>query len=133
MQIKSLLTGLTLTAELKSDESDIRHFITVDCYEYDEFNNVKEMSKFLKPVSKINKVYFIIREFKVNKKFIDMGLYVGDDELLEDKCLKDIYGLEELNNELLKVMDDLSLLVLDHNTENPLYNIFISDYMEYKE
>ena len=41
MQIKSLLTGLTLTAELKSDESDIRHFITVDCYEYDEFNNIK--------------------------------------------------------------------------------------------
>ena len=53
-----------------------------------------------------------------------MCLYVGDDELLEDedKCLKDIYGLEELNNELLKGVR----LAAEINSSNSNLKCFIS-------
>lgn len=118
-QIKSLATGVKLAAELKPSDHNLRCFISVFAYQYNELGEYIEMTKFLNKTSESD-LFFVMRKYEIANEFIENGWYASDDDLVNSIYLEDIKGIEELEKELLKYMSDLSILEPEWKCEIPL-------------
>jgi len=57
VQINNLMTGVKLASEIPSSKENLRCFITVFAYEYDDSGKYKALSKFLKPEDLENEIF----------------------------------------------------------------------------
>lgn len=118
-QIRNLATGVKLAAELKPSHPDLRCFISVFAYQYNEQGEYIEMTKFLNRASE-TKMLFVMRKYEIANEFIENGWYASDDDLVNSIYLEDIKGIEELEKELLKYMIDLNTLEPEWKCEIPV-------------
>lgn len=118
-QRKNLLTGVKLATELNTNISDMRAFISIFAYQYDIFGKSEEVSKFLNSVDN-EEIFFQLRKYEINKEFIEKGWYPSENDLINSVLIKDIQGLEIVEQELLKYMNDLSILRGEWECDNLL-------------
>jgi hypothetical protein len=118
-QIKSLITGVKLAAELESSDCNLRCFISLFAYQYNEQGEYVEMTKLLKTV-KDEDIFFLLRKYEIPDEFIKNGWYASDDDLVNSIYVEDIRGFKNLENKLLKYMSDLSSLQPEWKCEIPL-------------
>ena len=118
-QIKNLTTGVTLAAEIKSSCYDLRAFISIFAYQYNELNQYMKMSKYLKTV-KDEDIYFVLRKYEVSKEIIRNGWFLSEEDLINSIFIKDINGYIKIENELLKYISDLNILQADWKCDIPV-------------
>jgi hypothetical protein len=120
-QIKSLITGVKLAAEIKASDIDLSCFISIFAYQYDEQGQYIEMTKFLKTIKEEDEdVFFLLRKYEIPNEFIKNGWFATDDDLINYIYLEDIKGFKNIENELLKYISNLSILEPEWKCENPL-------------
>lgn len=118
-QIKSLVTGVKLACELEASDYNLRCFISIFAYQYNELGEYVEMSKFLKTINDED-IFFILRKYEIPDEFIKNGWYASEGDLVNSVYIEDIRGCKNVENELLKYMSDLSLLEPEWKCEIPL-------------
>jgi len=117
-QINNLITGTSLAAELVSSHPDFRSFISTSGYLKGKTKN-KLISRSLNSAEKED-IYFCIRKYEINRIYLDNDWDVTDDEIVNSVHLVDIKGIENLERQLNRMIDDLSILEGDWNCDNPL-------------
>ena len=118
-QIKSLVTGVKLAAELEASDCNLRCFISIFAYQFNELGEYVEMTKFLKTVNDED-VFFTLRKYEIPDEFIKNGWYASEDDLVNSVYIEDIRGYKNIGDELLKYMSDLSSLEPEWKCEIPL-------------
>ena len=119
LQIDSLLTGVKLAAEIKTNSYNFRKFITVYAYQYNINGKINSITKTFK--SEIQEdIFFFIWKYVIPSEYISNDYDVHEENLLESIKIKDINSIKNLENELNKYIDDLSELVAEWYTENPI-------------
>lgn len=109
MQKKNLITGVKLASELEASRKDLRCFISTFAYQYNEFEEYVEMTKYLNVVKDEN-IFFSLRKYEIPDEYIKNGWYPSDDDLVNSVYVEDIRGYKNLENEILKYTSDMSLL-----------------------
>ena len=118
-QINNLITGRQLAAETAASSPELRRFVTIHGYEYDERGHAKSLSNTL-AYSKIQSALFEIWAYEIKSEYIENGWDVTEDDFESYVYIDDIKGLENAETELEKHMTDFSLLVTSTNCDNPL-------------
>lgn len=118
-QINNLITGNALAAELTASRLGLRKFIVVSGFELNERGQWKRLSKVLN-TDKCETAIFQIRCYELPEEFITNSWDVTEDVLTEDKIIDQLRGIQALERELEKYLDDFSVLVPEWKCENPL-------------
>lgn len=118
-QINNLITGRQLAAETAASSPELRRFVTIDGYEYDERGHAKALSNTL-AYGKTESALFQIWVYEIKKEYIENDWDVTQDDLDSYVYIDDIKGIENAEAELQKHLTDFSLLVTSVNCENPL-------------
>lgn len=118
-QKNNLRTGIELACEIKSTSSDLRKFIIVRGYTYDDKDKYKSLDKIIKP-SLDDEIYFEIRIYEVKKENCQNGFDIIDDMLINDFIIEDIKGFKQLEKRLEKYIQDFAILQPSWNCENPI-------------
>lgn len=108
-QKNNLLTGVKLATELKASLTNLRKFITIYGYTYDDDNKYKTLSKALKPHLE-EEVYFELRCYEIPIEYYENSWDVTEDDLINEIYKDDIKGVEELEIELKNYIQDFSVL-----------------------
>lgn len=119
IQIKSLITGVSLAADVEASAHNIRCFISIRPYQYNEFAELVEMTNFLKKIDSVE-IFFVLRKYEIPDDYIKNGWDVCEHELINFVYKEDIKEFKNLENVLLKYMNDLSSLEPEWKCENPL-------------
>ncbi len=116
MQIKQLTVDTTLAAEFKSNNIELRGFISVFAYQYKEpktvgnpFGNYVYFDKFIKNVD-MDYVFFRLRKYEIAKVHMESNYEIHESYLIDEIRVDEIKGIENIEKELLKYIDDLSVL-----------------------
>lgn len=109
-QLNNLFIGTELACELIATESYYRAFLVTQAINPSKFLNSKEISK----------IKFWLRKYEVRKEYLINNWDVSNDELINSIHLKDIVGIELLEQELRKYISDFSLLQESWKCDNPL-------------
>lgn len=117
-QINDLCTDVTLATELKSEHSDIRKFLTVTGYYYNDDGEKIRLGKFLK--SNTDNIYFILRCYEISVDYYINNWDVTEDDLISEVYQDDIKGIEALELELSKYIQDYSVLKPEWYCDNLL-------------
>ena len=118
-QLNNLITGVKLASELQSSKENIRRFITVFAYEYDENGKYKSLSKVLK--SNIEEdIFFELRIYEISNEYFENNWDICENDLASDARIEDIKGIKNLEIKLKEYLDDLSILKPEWNCDNPL-------------
>lgn len=83
--------------------------ISVFAYQYDREGKYIGMSKFLRKIDE-ESVYFVLRRYEIPKEFIDNGWFPSEDDLIDSVYIEDIKGVENIEEEILKYIDDITIL-----------------------
>ena len=108
-QINNLCTGVKLATELKASNSNLRKFLTIRGYSYNNEGKIVDLSKFLNKKISSN-IYFVLRCYEVSVDYYINDWDVTEDELINEIYQDDINGIEELESELIKYIQDFSVL-----------------------
>ena len=117
--MKYLVTGVTLAAEINSSNSNLRGFISIFAYQYNEFGEFLALDKFLKRVDG-EELFFVLRKFEVTKEHMDNGWDTSDDDLINSIYIEDIKGIKNIETEILKYIEDISVLEPEWKCDIPL-------------
>ena len=118
-QINNLCTGVKLATELKASNSNLRKFLTIRGYSYNNEGKIVDLSKFLNKKISSN-IYFVLRCYEVSVDYYINDWDVTEDELINEIYQDDINGIEELESELIKYIQDFSVLKPEWYCENIL-------------
>ncbi len=118
-QINNLCTGVKLATELKSENPNLRKFLTIQGYSYNEDGKVIKLEKFLKPNIADN-VYFELRCYELSIDYYINNWDVTEDDLASEVYQDNIKGIEALEMELSKYIRDYSILRPEWNCDNLL-------------
>lgn len=110
IQRNNLLTGVPLAVELPATTNELRSFLVV----HTEKNYVSEFVN-----ANIDPIFWL-KKYEIPKFYIEGNYDVTEDELINLIYVYDIKGYSELENVLLKYLDDLTQLVAFWKVGNPL-------------
>ena len=118
-QINNLRAGNTLSVELDNQTPNIRTFISLGAYQISQgLGGSSLSSRYLN--ASWDDVVFWLRKYDINDFYIKNNIYITDKELENSEHIKSIPTLLELENKLLKYIDDLSILDIETKYDNPL-------------
>lgn len=118
-QINELLNGVVLACELNSKTPEIRKFLTVKSFhalskgKYIPWNNTIKFCN-------TDDVVFIIHYYSVFSNFIENDYDIGEEDLVEDIIIDNIYSWNELYHKLSEIIDNFDILTPQWNCDNPL-------------
>ena len=118
-QINNLCTGVKLATELKASKFNLRRFLTVHGYRYNDTGKRIKLGKTLN-VSNIENIYFELRCYEICIDYYINNWDVTDDDLVNDIYLDDIKGVKLLEFELKKYIQDFSVLQPEWYCDNLL-------------
>lgn len=118
-QINNLCTGVKLATELKSINSNLRKFLTVQGYSYDADGEIIELKKVLNK-SILNNIYFELRCYEISIDYYTNHWDVTEDDLSSQIYQDDIKGIDALELELKEYIEDFSALKPEWYCENLL-------------
>jgi hypothetical protein len=109
--------GVKLAAELISSDVNLRKFISVQGYTY---NNLGKIIKLQKNISSEvhNNIYFELRCYEVPIMYFDERLDVTEDDLVNEIYRDNIKGFGELEYVLSSYIQDFSILIPEWNCDN---------------
>ncbi|MDR2940788.1 MAG: hypothetical protein LBV08_10810 [Clostridiales bacterium] len=117
--MNNLLTGKTLAAEIPSSANGLRSFVSTGAYRIDEMGRSQSPSKFIN--SKYQDEYkFWFWCYEIGVEFIENGWDILDGDLINPTYKKGINSVKELEHELVKYLEDLSILDVEWRCDNPL-------------
>ncbi len=113
MQITYLTTDTTLAAEIIASNSELRCFIAIFAYQNREPKSFAygfvRFDKFVKNVD-LDNVFFALRKYEILKEHMEKSYDDNPCNFINKIYLEDIKGIQNIENELLKHIDDLSVL-----------------------
>ena len=119
-QKNSLITGLSLSAELTAVNEGSRRFVTLFPYTYNDTGRKAELDKFV-DTDKDEKVFFNVRDYEYPVKYIENDWEVYDGDIIYHHDLTDIKGITALEQQLSDFVDDFSQFVPLWKTDDVLY------------
>lgn len=117
-QVNNLLTGVTLACELDSDTTEIRKFLTVSSFNKKADGKAIPWDNTIKSYDTGDNAIFKIHYYSLSES--DMEYDINNNDLIDNVVINDIHGWEQLYKELLKIVDDLEMLVPEWQCDNPL-------------
>ncbi|MBD5544701.1 MAG: hypothetical protein HDR01_10815 [Lachnospiraceae bacterium] len=118
-QINNLCTGVKLATELKSENPNLRKFITIQGYSYNIDGKIIGLEKVLKPNISDN-IYFELRCYELSIDYYINNWDVTEDDLASELYQDDIKGIEALEMELSNYIQDYSVLKPEWYCDNLL-------------
>ncbi|TYQ15488.1 UNVERIFIED_CONTAM: hypothetical protein Cloal_1948 [Acetivibrio alkalicellulosi] len=118
-QLNNLLTGNSLAIEIESSSNELRAFIVFSAYVYNEEKISHNVSKFLNDTNKKN-IYFWMRKYEIKKDYIENGLNVSEDKLINSVFINNIKNIDHLESELSKYLNDFSAIDVEWKFDNPI-------------
>ena len=118
-QINDLCTGVKLAIELKASELNLRKFLTIQSYIYNDKGYAIKPDKYLK-TNKINEIFFEVRIYELSIEYYINEWDVTEDDLVNEIYIDDIEGIEKLEVILNKYITDYSELKPEWCSENLL-------------
>ena len=118
-QINNLCTGVKLATELKSENPNLRKFITIQGYSYNVDGKIIGLEKVLKP-SILDNIYFELRCYELSIDYYINNWDVTEDDLASELYQDDIKGIEALEMELSNYIQDYSVLKPEWYCDNLL-------------
>ena len=118
-QINNLHTGVKLATELEASSSDLRRFLTIQGYTYDEKGAIIELEKILN-VNILGNIYFELLCYEISVDYYINHWDVTEDDLTSQIYQDDIKGIDALEVELGKYIEDFSVLKPEWYCENLL-------------
>lgn len=118
-QINNLCTGVKLATELKTENVNLRKFLTIQGYSYNDEGKIVGLKKVLS--SRIlDNIYFELRCYELSIDYYTNNWDVTEDELASEVYLDDIKGIEKLELELSNFINDFSVLKPEWECDNLL-------------
>ena len=108
-QINNLCTGVKLATELKTENVNLRKFLTVQGYSYDDNGKIIRLKKILS-LSTLDNIYFEVRCYELSVDYYTNNWDVTEDDLASEVYQDDIKGIEALEVELSNYIQDFSVL-----------------------
>lgn len=118
-QINNLCTGVKLVAELESSNSDLRKFLTIQGYKYNEEGRVVGLKKILNK-GIYEEILFELRCYEISSEYLDNNWDVTEDDLKTEIYYEDIKGIKALEEKLEKFLQNYSVLMPEWYCDNPL-------------
>lgn len=118
-QINNLCTGVKLAAELKSSNSNLRKFLTLQGYSYNADGEIIELEKKLN-VRILDNIYFELRCYEISIDYFINHWDVTEDDLSSEIYQDDIKGIDALELILNEYIGDFSILKPEWYCENLL-------------
>ncbi len=118
-QINNLCTGVKLATELKTENVNLRKFLTVQGYSYDDNGKVIRLKKMLSS-STLDNIYFEVRCYELPVDYYANNWDVTEDNLASEVYQDDIKGIEALEVELSNYIQDFSVLKPEWECDNLL-------------
>lgn len=118
-QINNLCTGVKLVAELESSNSDLRKFLTIQGYKYNEEGRVVGLKKILNK-GIYEEILFELRCYEISSEYLDNNWDVTEDDLKTEIYYEDIKGIKALEEKLEKFLQNFSVLMPEWYCDNPL-------------
>ena len=120
-QINNLITGNSLAAEIQATADNMRAFVVIRAYVFrGKEKSGGRVSRVLNGKDKKD-IRFWLRKYEIEKKYVEDEWYYGsDDELVNSIYLEDIMGINQLETELSKYLDDFSILDVEWKCDNPV-------------
>lgn len=118
-QINNLRTGVKLATELEASNSDLRRFLTIQGYTYDEKGAIIKLEKNLN-VNILGNIYFELRCYEISVDYYINHWDVTEDDLTSQLYQDDIKGIDALEVELGKYIEDFSVLKPEWYCDNLL-------------
>lgn len=114
-QINELITGVKLAAEIKPSQTNLRRFVTVFGFSYNNDGQYVSLSNVISDKQGLN---FEIRCYEIDIKFYENHWDVSDGDLTNDIIIDNIKGIAELEVKLKDFISDFSILRPEWNCEN---------------
>ena len=108
-----------LATELKTLNSDFRKFLTVQGYRYNDDGEIIELNKVINK-SILNDIYFELRCYEISIDYYINHWDVTEDNLLNQIYQDDIKGIDALELELKKYIEDFAIMKPEWYCENLL-------------
>ena len=118
-QINNLCTGVKLATELKTENVNLRKFLTVQGYSYDDNGKIIRHKKILS-LSTLDNIYFEVRCYELSVDYYTNNWDVTEDDLASEVYQDDIKGIEALEVELSNYIQDFSVLKPEWECDNLL-------------
>lgn len=118
-QINNLCTGVKLATELKTENINLRKFLTVQGYSYDDNGKIIRLKKMLRS-STLDNIYFELRCYELSVDYYTNNWDVTEDDLASEVYQDDIKGIEALEVELSNYIQDFSVLKPEWECDNLL-------------
>lgn len=118
-QINNLCTGVKLASELKSRSDNLKKFITIYGYKYDDRGKRVVLEKILGK-NKPEDIYFILHCYEISIDYYINNWDVTEDELENEIYIEDIKGVESLENAIRNYTQDLSIFQPEWECDNLL-------------
>ena len=118
-QINNLCTGVKLATELKTENVNLRKFLTVQGYSYDDNGKIIRLKKILS-LSTLDNIYFEVRCYELSVDYYTNNWDVTEDDLASEVYQDDIKGIEALEVELSNYIHDFSVLKPEWECDNLL-------------
>ncbi len=118
-QINNLCTGVKLATELKTENVNLRKFLTVQGYSYDDNGKIIRLKKILS-LSTLDNIYFEVRCYELSVDYYTNNWDVTEDDLASEVYQDDIKGIEALEVELSNYIQDFSVLKPEWECDNLL-------------
>ena len=118
-QINNLCTGVKLATELKSDNSKLRKFLTIQSYNYSVDGKIIALGKVIKP-NILDNIYFELRCYELSIDYYLNDWDVTEDDLVSNVYKDEIKGIEVLEMELSNYIQDYSILKPEWYCDNLL-------------
>ena len=118
-QINNLCTGVKLATELKTENVNLRKFLTVQGYSYDDNGKIIRLKKMLSS-STLDNIYFELRCYELSVDYYTNNWDVTEDDLASEVYQDDIKGIEALEVKLSNYIQDFSVLKPEWECDNLL-------------
>lgn len=118
-QINNLCTGVKLATELKTENVNLRKFLTVQGYSYDDNGKIIRLKKILS-LSTLDNIYFEVRCYELSVDYYTNNWDLTEDDLASEVYQDDIKGIEALEVELSNYIQDFSVLKPEWECDNLL-------------
>ncbi|MCI8749453.1 MAG: hypothetical protein HFH67_16605 [Lachnospiraceae bacterium] len=118
-QINNLYTGVKLATELRATNDNLRKFLTVQGYSYDVNGEIIEFNKILNK-NILNDIYFELRCYEISVDYYINHWDVTEDNLINEIYQDDIKGIDALELQLKKYIEDFSVLKPEWYCDNLL-------------